>query len=141
MAMSEANGISNLARLKQIAEALPPTLPNLVQWNEKCFTQYKTDTGTILGFGIYKDDDVAVQRGFLSKGAKFPPHSHGVTEVITIVKGRLRTQGTEIGPTDLAPAQTVTYPPHDQHSHEALEDTWLIALTIPAAKGYPDGKQ
>jgi quercetin dioxygenase-like cupin family protein len=52
------------------------------------FIEYSPDNGgTFLGFGLFKEDAVAVQRTFMSKGTKVPEHNHKESEFVIVYRG------------------------------------------------------
>ncbi len=100
--------------------------------------EYETSCGTVIGFGLLAREEVAVQRVFLSFGSKFPRHQLNETEFLIPYIGSLKV--TINGETTLyKPGEACVLPPNTPHSTEAMEDTYIVAVTVPAdEKGYPD---
>jgi len=126
------------SNLKEMAEALIPLSDLVIGKAQSSWVEYKVESGTCFGFGLFKQDEVAVQRVFLSKGTIFPEHMHSCWEYLIVYKGNLQhcigNDAKNLGPTNY-----VTISPGMTHAGKAKEDTWLIAITIPAGKGYPNG--
>lgn len=121
----------NLKRLKELVESVTPHGPYCVE--------YKIDRGTCLGTGLLKKPDVSVQDAFMSKGSLFSIHQHESIEILTVYRGRLRV-GTSDNDSFLSAGQTLSLPRGVLHEVEAIEDTWMIGITVPAEKGYPDAR-
>ena len=120
-------------------EAIIPKLSDLVNSNSPDI-KYDVGDGTAIGFNLYNNGEIAVQRTFLSKGTIFPEHIHSDSVEIIIIykgKGRCNINGVskEFGVGEYCFVDTGL-----PHSWEILEDTWLIGITIPATEGYPNGK-
>lgn len=139
---------SNLKELKKLV----PSLSELVYGNKKPgFIEYKVKSGTCIGFGLHKEDLISVQRNFISNGAQFPRHSHEEVEYLIIYKGKLETYseddnlyciksgkaGKYKSPIILESGDGVFFQSNVCHHSIALEDTWLIGITIPSQEGYP----
>ena len=95
--------------------------------------------GTAIGFRLIHDNDIAVQKIFLSRGAKVPIHSHIAHEWIIVYKGVIKVR---LGPKDtdiefLSDGSMLYIPPATPHSAEVDKDCWVLATTIPPDKGYP----
>lgn len=100
--------------------------------------EYDTACGAVIGFGLYKTEEVGVQRAFLSFGACLPRHRHDQTEVLIPYTGTLKV--TINGNTTLyKPGDVCILPPNTPHLAEAMEDTYVVGVTVPAdMAGYPD---
>jgi quercetin dioxygenase-like cupin family protein len=149
-------------QIQLMAKNLPPVhlLTQLV--NNENTISYAVKDGDCFGIGLFNDTQVAVQRSYMSKGATFPNHNHREREYIVVYSGSVRfavepkalfmksdKSGTQILGRDYnsAPIEVVlnvgdaiAFPAGVSHAVEALEDTWMIAITIPAAEGFPDGQ-
>lgn len=120
-------------------EELTAKLPNLVDaFGSGAIAIYKAEEGSqAIGLSLWKEESVAAQRCFMAKGSKLATHCHDEeTEVLIVYRGHLVVT---IGCNDvhLKPADLLRIAPLDPHSATALEDTWVLAVTIPAAEGYP----
>ena len=131
----------NLKKLEELIPRLDEMI--LAGGNPKGFVEYETDIGTCLGFTLYKNKQIAVQRTFLTKGTEFPKHVHDKeTEIIIIFQGKgkriiYNDDGSikdekiiDEGDCDRIEKGTL-------HSWYMLEDTWMIGITIPASEAYP----
>ena len=119
-------------------EELTPRLPKLVNsFGSGAVAVYLAEQGSsMLGFNLWKESRIAVQRCFAPKGSVLGTHCHDETEILIVYSGRMRfmVEGVEhiIGPADILRLE-----PGRTHNAEALEDSWALGITIPAAEGYP----
>ena len=125
--------MKTMDKLKELTAGLP----NLVQSSDNGITQYKTIKGTAIGFGLMNESHVAVQRFFMSKGTIFPSHTHPENEVIVVYIGQFE-HTVDCKTIILKTGESYHIPPNICHSGIALEDTWMIAITVPGGKGYAD---
>lgn len=129
---------TDLLWLEQLTETLPD-LSDLVAGKSRMgYIEYKTKTGTAIGWSLLNIPEVAVQRHFISKGTEFEGHTHPSNEWVIVTRGTLQftidheqCSITHVGQCQFLPADSF-------HSCVALEDTWLIGITVPAAEGYPN---
>lgn len=126
-----------LAKLKQLTQLLePPALSGVTSGKVNDVAIYTVDGGTSIGFPIHHEKDVAIQRVFMSKGSTFLPHKHDVHEWVVVYRGKYmlnyKGEKKEQGMGDMA-----YFEPGEPHSGVLLEDTWILAITIPADKDYP----
>jgi len=121
-------------------ETLTKNLPDLAALSDKhpsCVVKFKTECGQCLGLGLLNQRDVAVSDTLLSQGARLAPHAQRETEWLIIYNGRLRVFVGDEEPREIAAGESVQFPPDTPHCVEALETTWLIAVSVPASPGYP----
>lgn len=125
----------NLRKFKAATDSL--ALNGMVNERRAKFIEYDVGAGTCFGIGLLKRDDVAVQQAFMSSGTRFPTHQHDEIEYLIVHHGRLVVWvgGNQ---KDIGFGMSVRFNPGEPHTVEAQEDTWMIALTLPAASGYPD---
>jgi len=109
-------------------------LNELVSKKEDNTVEY---VGSTTGKALYKDKNIAVQLAWMPKGSVFPSHQHKVHEWLIIIDGKLEmfVNGER---SEIATRQEIHLNPEDDHSIMALEDTYMIGITIPAEEGYPD---
>lgn len=124
---------SNLALLRELTHHL--TLEDIVRKRCSDWIRYETVKGNCIGIGLLKERSVAVQKAFMSAGTVFPAHVHGETEYLVLYEGRVSVDGVEFKASDV-----VRIAPDQEHSVKALEDTWMVAITIPASHAYPDAE-
>ena len=118
------------AKLKEMTAALP--IINGVK-----YVEYACEGGTAKSRGLYKDRDVAVARTLIPEGVTFPKHLHGEREWCIVISGELETDvGGEKGV--IKDGEYFVAEPGVPHGVLAIKDTWIIAVTVPAAEGFPD---
>ncbi len=85
---------------------------------------------------LYDGDDASVQIAFLPAGTVFASHSHTVTEVVLVLCGRFLSDvgGMTI---ETPPTRTISFPPGQEHSHNALTDCRVVGVLVPRNGGYP----
>jgi quercetin dioxygenase-like cupin family protein len=115
----------------------------LKEITEKLTTQhtavYRVDRGCSVGWGLYKNDDIAVQRNELAPGTVFPEHTHkDMAEWIIVYKGRIRFTHGDGETATLGVGDSIKFEPNTPHRAEVLELCHLIGVTIPADEGYPN---
>jgi quercetin dioxygenase-like cupin family protein len=125
----------DIVELKAKTEQLPD-LASLVLSVNNGVIEYDAAEGTILGFPLFHTPKVAVQRHFLSSGTVFGNHTHEQREWLLVYDGELKVQ-VEDKEERLSVAECVFVDAAQEHSLEAIRDTWLICVSIPAAEGYP----
>ena len=124
-----------LDKLRELTPKLSAFVPGDVR---QSVVEYDAACGTVIGFGLFMREEVAVQRAFLSLGSKMPRHQHDQTEFLIPYTGSLKV--TKNGESKIyKPGEVVTFPPNTAHHAEAMEDTYIVAVTVPAdQEGYPD---
>ena len=135
----------------KILEEIIPTLAIDESHNNEI--TYSTENGgTFIGFGLHKEEAVAVQRVFMSKGTRIPEHQHSENEYVLVYKGKLKVTREGDSPARMGGKHTkektgilgvgdgIYFQPGEKHGGMMLEDTWIICTTIPASKEYPDVK-
>jgi mannose-6-phosphate isomerase-like protein (cupin superfamily) len=127
----------NLEKLKRITKELP-VLSNIIKERYKSSVAYAMVNGICTGEELFYCQSVAVQRSFLSKGAKFPIHLHNQVEWLIVSSGYI-INDTEGEITHIKDSEGIKIERGKSHCVEAVEDTWLIGITIPASEGYPHG--
>ena len=128
---------NGMSVLRALTEALPDPLSAYVGNRGQGIIEYDLPAGHAIGFCLFANNAVSVQRAFLSAGATFPPHSHDANEYVLIYKGRGKSI-SEKGERVILEGECFHATPRERHTFMAIEDTWLIAITIPADKeGYP----
>jgi len=132
----------SLDKLRVLTEHLPAladiTKRDVSGFETRGEIEYRMERGTCIGWFVYRDDNVAVQRAFLSKDALFPRHAHeDVAETICVYEGRLVVAYEDGESKEAGPGESVYIERGAPHSVQALEDTWTIGITVPAIEGYP----
>ena len=135
----------NIEKLNSLINNLPP-VPKLVDLatvgSFDNITNYKTieDIGTCFGIGLLYKKEIAVQEMFLSKDTKFPFHAHDPEVEFGIVYKGLLEVNIDGEKTKVGVGDCIKFNPTEIHASKALEDTWLIAISIPKVDGYPNAK-
>jgi mannose-6-phosphate isomerase-like protein (cupin superfamily) len=126
---------NTLQKLRELTEKLPaPLLTGLIA--DSCpHVEYVID-GTCIGFALYWEQDVAVQRAFMSGGSHFTLHEHKVHEFLLVYQGYI-TVTIDDEEHEVEPPDAIHIPPNTPHTVLAHEDTWMIGITVPASEGYP----
>ena len=94
--------------------------------------------GLVVGHGLFKDFECAIQKVRSSAGSVVSKHVHNEYEYTIILEGR----GVFITETVRVPFVAYDYfvvKPAQIHAMEFETNTRYLAITIPASKGYPDG--
>ena len=133
--------MNSINKLKTLTEELPaiPKLADLVSnpGNFRSYIEYEAGEGTIIGFGLLNQQEVGVQKLFLSKGATFPVHSHECEKEWAIIfSGAIKVNVGKVFKT-YRTGDCIEVDCALSHSGVALEDTWLITVSIPRIDGYP----
>lgn len=122
---------TNLELLRELTHQL--TLQDVVRKRDSDWVRYDTEAGNCLGICLLHERTVAVQKAFMSRDTVFPTHVHGEVEFIIVYEGCLQMNDKEY-----RVAEVIHIPNGQEHTVKALEDTWMIAITIPASSAYPD---
>jgi quercetin dioxygenase-like cupin family protein len=92
-----------------------------------------------IGFGVYKDADIAIMRTYAQPGSILHSHAHkDEHEWLGIIKGHIRLtfqDNNEVR--ELRDCEITTIEPGRPHCVVAVEETWAWSATIPPAIGYP----
>ena len=127
----------NLIKLKVLTESL--RFKDIVRGNAAGeIIELDMIKGTSYMVGLYKNTIMAVARNYASAGCEFPEHNHEEWELLLIYEGEmhLKTGGkTRI----LKPKQFYYLNPGEDHSAYFPEETWFLAITMPASGSWPEG--
>ena len=91
----ERETMTNFDKMVAATEKLPP-IESLILTEKAGNIEYDCD-GTTLGFCLYNNGNVAVQRIFTSKGTYFPEHKHGEREFGIVYNGEIEVKCTGNG--------------------------------------------
>ena len=120
----------NLAHVtRRLLEYLERPEPGVVK--------YEFDGGNAIGKSLMNEVDVAVQRCHVPAGVTFVAHIHNEREHVILYRGRaiVRVEGQP--DVNMKVGDAVDVPPNVAHTFEALEDCWVIGVTVPASPVYP----
>ena len=121
-----------------VSPAEPRTLESLVRKSKRQgFVEYETEEGTAFGNGLYADAEVAVQRAFMVAGTVLPAHSHGETEILVTYRGKFRLVMGDGSQQEYVAGEVAMILPGMEHEARAVEDVWIVAITVPGSSGYP----
>jgi len=96
---------------------------------------YDLKVGSCIGTNLFNNKQIAVQNAFMCKGSIFPMHKHKEHEYLLIYVGKLEVKNGDT--LILKKGDVVHFKPNEQHSVKALENTYLVGITMPASAGYP----
>ena len=102
----------------------------------------KVEEGEIVCEGNFKNIDLALSTCVIGAGSKLKEHAHSEMEWFGVIEGSIRVSlsGNQTNWKYLYKGDCLYIPPMTLHRVEALKyDTTLWALTIPAAKEFPEG--
>jgi len=100
------------------------------------WVEIEAGQGTTFMFGLFRTRDMAVARAFLSAGSTIEDHQHKEAEWLFVYSGEMeltildKKQRYKKG-------DCCHIKPKLPHKAEFPVDTWLLAVTMPAAEGYP----
>ena len=88
-----------------------------------------------------REGSYSVAKVFMPSGAEFPQHIHGETEWLLVTEGRAihhaeRTETEVAVAKELGRGGCAKIDPGRAHRMEALEDTWILAITIPDSEAF-----
>lgn len=130
-----------LERLEKLTKDLPP-IPNLEKLiynpgNIKDFVEYKIEGGLSMGASLLAKPEIGVMDLVITKGGSWPVHAHiKEKEWGIIYKGKIETSCGGVTKI-LGPGDMIEIEPGEIHCGTALEDTWLVSVSIPRIEGYP----
>jgi quercetin dioxygenase-like cupin family protein len=128
----------SLKKLQELTDKLP-LLTDYIKTRTPGSIEYIVDNigGTCFGINLFNSGQVAVQRNFISSGTEFKWHRHHVKEILIVYSGEIQVINKQGEVKILRDGDLIAFAIDEGHSAIASEDTWLIAITIPAAASYP----
>ncbi len=126
-------------------ERITPTLSGIgvhevIDSNINSVLRHEMVQGTNLLWGLHKEDDLAIAKGFMSANSEFPTHVHKSShEYLFVLSGHMTfhfpdTEDFKI----LERGNQIHILPEVVHYVTAQEDTWYIIMTIPADEAFPN---
>ena len=138
MSKFKLRGNSSLDKLEILTKSLPK-FP--IKINESCvdganMEQYKMECGTSLAWNLINQPEISAARWFNSAGSVFPEHVHEEKEWLIVYSGEmfLKVDGEERA---LKPSDFAYIEPFVKHGSRFDQDTWFLAITIPASEAWP----
>ena len=140
----------NLDLLKVLTDKLPPLPMNPSGEPTGAFYRYPTrdGKGSVLAWKLLSLPGIAIAQFFMSKGSSYPEHGHEIAkEWVIVYEGRLSVTvdgSVSCGhivngqSNELVAGDCVHFERGQIHSAVALEDTWMVAITIPRDSAYPE---
>ena len=130
---------NNLERLRESIPKLPP-IPKLGDFKEEKgkHTEYIMEVGTCISSSLLSQKEISVAKTFISSGGRFPKHDHNEKEYVVVFSGIMIVYYGDKKRT-MKKGDCIMFEPHVPHHVRALEDTWIIAVTVPHSKDFPDG--
>ena len=80
---------------------------------------------------------MAIAKTFLGEGTIYDWHSHKETEVLVVYEGEMRVYREGGEHEVFLPGEAAHISPGENHRVETPVDTWVVAITVPAAKEFP----
>jgi len=127
-------------KLEEITPRLPeyPPLSSFKVITGINQARYNFRNGTILSENIYSTHDVAIAKTFIPKGTIIEPHAHAVSdEWVIVIEGSLK-MFSEDNEQLLNKHDSIMVIANKPHHAIAVEDTTIIAITVPKDDGWPN---
>jgi quercetin dioxygenase-like cupin family protein len=127
--------VFNINRIKELSKSIE--LATILDSEQN---SYNVQQGSCEAIGLWKGEYSAVQRAVLSPNTLFPIHKHdGAKEVLIVVQGEI-TNDTEGVVSYHSVGGIIEIPADKAHSVYTKDGCTLIATTVPASEGYPNGR-
>jgi len=121
-------------------EEITPNLPRLDKYmTSKEGNMFELGAGGSRGtinFCLLNIEDVAVINASLRQGDHAPVHGHDAKEWIIVYRGKLKIT-TSAGTDIFEPGDYIFINNNEEHSVLALEDSWVVAITVPTDENFP----
>ncbi len=126
-------------KLEEITPKLPEYPPlssfKVVSNNQ---TRYVFKNGVAVSENIYNTDDIAIAKTFIPKGVMIEPHAHIISNEWVIVLDGVLKIFSEKEEKILNKHDSVMVIANKPHYAIAVEDTTIIAITVPKDDGWPE---
>ena len=128
-----------LDKLEQLTLELPQ-VPSLKDFKitEDGITTYRLENGVAISENIYSTVDVAIAKTHIPKGTTFNTHLHDMSGEWVIVLDGVLDATIESKTFTLGKYDSIKIDANKPHSAIAVEDTTIIAITVPRDEGYPE---
>lgn len=113
---------------QRLIDKLDEVMPGVVS--------YDCEGGNATGVKLFTAPAVAVQSCHVPAGCKFPPHIHAEREHIILYRGLAKVRVEGLADVELHVGDSIDVPTNTTHTFEALEDCWVIGVTVPASPVY-----
>lgn len=132
------SSIDYIERLEALQERTPE-FEDLVSAMHGSFVQYELEKGFAVGYGLLHEIDCAIQKYFATAESVFPLHSHGEYEYFIVIEGEGEVViGDERRP--FKARDCIVIEPGQPHLWRYSTPVKMIAITVPASKGFPGDK-
>lgn len=132
------DSISYIEKLEMLQETMP-SFESIVSSMHGSFVQYEMDQGFAIGHGVLHDHDCAVQKYFATANSVFPEHIHDEWEYFIVIRGEgtIVIDGKE---STFKAKDCIVIEPGQTHLWRYDTPVEMIAVTIPASRGFPSGE-
>ena len=127
----------NLKRIAEIAATYVPFERGMMFDLQETFASYACIHGSCTGKGLMKIGRVGVMDATMSENCELKAHDHAVTEIFAVYEGDLLIE-TADWIKEINVGGTISIPVGTKHIAKSINGCKMIAVTIPASKGYPD---
>ena len=100
---------------------------------------YEVVKGECGGIGLFRIADVAVQVAYMGRNTILKEHTHHGVEILVLFEGDMSIHFGN-GAVEAYVGDPVTIQANTPHYAESNNGCKMIAITIPASEGYPNGK-
>lgn len=118
--------------------------PHLAKLEELILGGAKSPTlyeGGMKGEALHYEPVIAVQLASCEADSSLAAHSHEEMEIMVVFKGEFVFEFPDKPEVVCGPGQSITIPPLQKHSCRSTAGSKAVGITIPAAKGYPNGSE
>lgn len=127
------NTDSHIGKIRELSDRIGPPEGTVRGPGLK---QYQTVNGTSLAWTLHWQDEFAVAHAFLSEGTIVKRHAHNEKEWLIVIDGQLMVR-TDTEEKCLMPRQETVLEPNVEHEVCCFVDTYVLAITMPAAQDWP----
>lgn len=124
----------NLDKLMEMTPRLP-RFPEPVRQGDG-FKEHRMTCGHSFSWALVDQPEISCARWFNSAGTEFPEHSHQQVEFLIPYVGQIFLSIAGVDSV-LHTGQVQRIEPGVLHSSKFLEDTWYLAVTVPANDDWP----
>jgi len=124
---------TNLDKIKELSETAVPFFKTI---KDRDLINSKDDVKATLKH-IYKDEKFAIAVGEIQAEFIHKHHYHDEVEILCLLEGKVIVLFKDVE-IDLELNKPLVIEPQTPHVVKYLEDTKILAITIPAGKGFPD---
>jgi len=134
----------NLDALKKLKDELlaDTALEEIAFDDDDKGTIYSVKKGGCKGYPLLKNEHIAVQRSIMIPNTELEVHRHEGVEYLVCYEGDIKIvnkdQDGEVVEVEIGKGGIIAVTPNTQHIATSKTGCRLVAITIPADKGYPD---